>query len=58
MTLTTFEVGLAVAGDVDGLTRALEEQRLSGRELAHELNDATGDTLLIICLGVFHAATA
>ena len=49
MTLTTFEVGLAVAGDVDGLTRALEEQRLSGRELAHELNDATGETLLHIC---------
>ena len=49
MTLTTFEVGLAVAGDVDGLTRALEEQRLSGRELAHDRN-ATSDTLLHLSL--------
>lgn len=52
MTLTTFEASLAVAGDVDGLTRELEEQRLRGRELAHDRNP-TGDTLLIICLEVF-----
>ena len=49
MTLTTFEVGLAVAGDVDGLTRALEEQRSSGRELAHDRN-AHSDTLLHLSL--------
>ena len=48
MTLTPFEAGLAVAGDVDGLTKALEEQRLSGRELVHDRN-ATGDTLLHLC---------
>ena len=48
MTLTTFEASLAVAGDVDGLTRELEEQRLSGRELVHDRN-ATGGTLLHLC---------
>lgn len=49
MTLTTFEASLAVAGDVDGLTRELEEQRLRGRELAHDRNP-TGDTLLHLIL--------
>ena len=49
MTLTIIEKSLASSGDVDGLTRALEEQRSSGRELAHDRN-ATGDTLLHICL--------
>lgn len=49
MTLTIIEKSLASSGDVDGLTRALEEQRSSGRELAHDRDDATGNTLLHIC---------
>ena len=48
MTLTTYEANLGVGGDVHGLTRELEEQRLSGRELVHDRN-ATGDTLLHLC---------